>query len=225
MVRRRDDEGGDWGEEYLDWGATTLEVLAPAVPLMAHGPEAALGLGAFAFVSGVARSVSVRNIRRRMDAMAEVIQSLPEARYAEFMRRVSSRRRAAKLMDLAVRGVFTSSIDEQAVANGRLLVKGVLEETEAEAEFALRALAELSEIEITALLALDDAQGDSENGAQTAGVYNILDGCVREPLIPSVLSTLDAKGLVAKDPPPWPGFQVLDFGHQVATALREDKDS
>ena len=77
--------------------------------------------------------------------MADVVKSLPEARYSEFLSRIRSSGRAARLMELAVQGTLTSSVDKQAVANGHLMVKGVLEVAAyANAEFALRTLAQLS---------------------------------------------------------------------------------
>ena len=126
-------------------------------------------------------------------------------------------------MQLAVDCVFTSSVDQQSVANGRLVVKGIMEEdAQADAEFAIRTLAQMSELEIAALIALNAA---SSLSPAVRNYGDALHGIVGEDLMRSVVSTLDGKGQVEKDPPGFPGFMMTNFGVQVAAALAEDPET
>jgi hypothetical protein len=208
-------------EADLELGATTLQLIGALGPVVMPDPLAAgtiiVGtLGA----AGLLQGVLGRRQRRRLAIMDAAIRDIAGAAIPELVERIRRVEHAAGLAHLAIAASANAQLDEQAAANGRLLVHGVLEEREEDADFVIRTLSRLGETELRALVLLFKARREQASTWPTPG--ELLTPTVPTDLVEPVMASLAGAGLVLLDPPDFPGFTLTALGARLGSELSDE---
>ena len=126
----------------LELGSGILDLTAALIPVVAAGDPMVVALGAFSALglSVATKGVLGRRWSRRLRKLEEGMRDQSDD-LTELFERIATIEECAALALLALRSSIEAPIDEQATANGRLLVDGVLGDQPQEAEYAVRTLA------------------------------------------------------------------------------------
>jgi hypothetical protein len=211
----------DTSDTDLELGEVVSAIFGGAGSMVLHDPiGGGLVLAGGTLMAALAGGVRWRRMRRRVEILEASAREHSGTQYGMVAERIATLERAAALGYLALQSSTTAETDQQAVANGRLLVHGVLDEREAEASFLIRAVARLGETDLRALSLIAEYQPPLRHRAG-GPLRAALEAEMTAELVDAVLGGLAGGGFIELGPPQFRDLSLTALGERVAREVAE----